>query len=181
MNFRETVAREMNGIGPPIRENISVGSDNELRDQKFEERERVVASTRREDRQAVFDEIRALYDSGKTVREISGQLGLGRRRVERWVRRIAPPERNIMEPKPSTPAGFGAFLERRRREGVTNGRQLFSEIVERGYTRSYSHLARFLTPRTDAGFIVQKIAGLAPQQARDPASGRLPFKTPDLT
>jgi transposase len=50
MNFRETVAREMNGIGPPIRENILAGSDHELRDQEFEERERVVASARRQDR-----------------------------------------------------------------------------------------------------------------------------------
>ena len=173
MNFRETVAREMNGIGPPIRETILAGNDHELRDQEFEERERVVASTRREDRQAVFEEIRALYDSGKTVREITLQLGIGRRRVERWVRRIAPPERNIMEPKSCIPAGFGAFLERRRGEGITNGRQLFGEIVERGYTGSYSHLARFLSPRTDAGIIVQKIAGLAPQQARDPVPGRL--------
>ena len=78
-----------------------------------------------------------------------------------------------MEPKSCTPAGFGAFLERRRAEGITNGRQLFGEIVERGYTGSYSHLARFLSPRTDAGVIVKKIAGLVPHQARDPASGRL--------
>ena len=174
MNFRETVAREMNGIGPPIRENSSAGEDHEYQEKGYVAREQIVAVTRRADRQAVFDEIRALYDTGKTVREISGQLGLGRRRVERWVRRIAPPERNIMEPKPCTPAGFGDFLERRRKDGITNGRQLFGEIVERGYTGSYSHLARILTPRTDAGVTVKKIAGLALQQACDPASGRLP-------
>ena len=73
-------------------------------------REQIVALTRRADRQAIFDEIRALYDAGKTVREISGQLGLGRRRVERWVRRIAPPERNIMEPNPARPLALGPFL-----------------------------------------------------------------------
>ena len=157
MNFREAVAREMNGIGPPIRENILAGNDHELRDQQLEERERVVASTRREDRQAVFDEIRELYYSTKTVREITLQLGIGGRRVERWVRRIAPPEGNIMEPKSCTPAGFAAFLERRRGEGITNGRQLFGEIVERGYTGTYCHLARFLSPRTDADIIVQKL------------------------
>ena len=107
MNFRETVAREMNGIGPPIRENSSAGEDHEYQEQGYAAREQIVALTRRADRQAVFDEIRALYDAGKTVREIFGQLGLGRRRVERWVRRLAPPERNIMDPKPCTPAGFG--------------------------------------------------------------------------
>lgn len=160
MNFRETVAREMNGIGPPIRENSSAGADHEYQEQGYAAREQMVALTRRADRQAVFDEIRALHDAGKTVKEISGQLGVARRRVERWVRRIAPPERNIMDPKPCTPAGFGAFLERRRAEGITNGRQLFGEIVARSYTGSYSHLARFLSPRTDAGVIIKKIAGL---------------------
>ncbi|MEI2687285.1 MAG: transposase [Cypionkella sp.] len=70
MNFRETVAREMNGIGPPIRENSSAGEDHEYQEQGYAAREQIVALTRRADRQAVFDEIRALYDAGKTVREI---------------------------------------------------------------------------------------------------------------
>ena len=71
MNFRETVAREMNGIGPPIRENSSAGEDHEYQEQGYAAREQIVALTRRADRQAVFDEIRALYDAGKTVRELS--------------------------------------------------------------------------------------------------------------
>lgn len=33
MNFRETVAREMNGVGPPIRENRLAGEDRELQEQ----------------------------------------------------------------------------------------------------------------------------------------------------
>jgi hypothetical protein len=61
-------------------------------------------------REAQFDEIRTLYESGSTVREISRKLGLGLRRVQRWVCRIDFPERNVMAPKPSTPAYFGTEL-----------------------------------------------------------------------
>ena len=98
-----------------------------------------------------FDEIRALFDAGSTVGEIAQKLGLGRRRVYRWVRRIDMPERNAMAPKPSTPAYFGAFLARSWAEGTTKVRHLFSDIRHRGYTCSYSHLARFLAPWRSSG------------------------------
>jgi transposase len=95
-------------------------------------------------RQALFDEIRALYEAGSTLRETARKLVLGRRRVERWVRRIDLPERNAMAPKACTPAYYGAFLARSWAEGTTKVRHLFSDIRHRGYTGSYSHLARFL-------------------------------------
>ena len=97
-------------------------------------------------RQELFDEIRALFEGGSSVREIAGKLGPGRRRVERWVRRIDLPDLNTMASKPCTPAYFGALLARRWAEGITKVRRLFAEIRHRGYTGSYSHLARFLAP-----------------------------------
>jgi transposase-like protein len=99
-------------------------------------------------RRAMFDHIRAFYDAGSTVREIARKLGLGRRRVYRWVRRIGRPERNAMAPKPCTPAYFGAFLARRWVEGTTKIRQPFSDIRHRGCTGSYSHLTRSLPGAT---------------------------------
>ena len=45
-----------------------------------------------------------------------------------------------------TPAYHEAFLLRRWAEGMTNGRRLFAEILQRGYTGSYSHLATLLAP-----------------------------------
>src|SRR5580692_4451656 len=81
---------------------------------------------------------------GSSVGEIAHKLGLGRRRVERWVRRIDLPDRNTMTSTPSTPAYFGVLLERRWAEGITKVRHLFAEIRHRGYTGSFSHLARFL-------------------------------------
>jgi hypothetical protein len=94
----------------------------------------------------MFDKIRALYDAGSTVREIAQKVDLGHRRVYRWVRRIDMPERNTMAAKPCTPAYFGAFLARSWAAGTTKVRHLFFDIRHRGYTGSYSHLARFLAP-----------------------------------
>ena len=51
-----------------------------------------------------------------------------------------------MASTPSTPAYFGVLLERRWAEGITKVRHLFAEIRHRGYTGSFSHLARFLAP-----------------------------------
>jgi hypothetical protein len=52
----------------------------------------------------------------------------------------------MMPKTQSTPAYHEAFLLRRWPEGMTNGRRLFAEILQRGYTGSYSHLARLLAP-----------------------------------
>jgi hypothetical protein len=97
-------------------------------------------------RQQLFDEIRPLFDAGSSVGEIAHKLGLGRRRVERWVRRIDVPDRNTMASTPSNPAYFDVLLERLWTEGITKVRHLFAEIRHRGYTGSFSHLARFLAP-----------------------------------
>jgi hypothetical protein len=80
-------------------------------------------------RQQLFDEIRALFEGGNSIGEIARKLGLGRRRVERWVRRIDLPDRNTMASTPSNPAYFGVLLERRWAEGITKVRHLFAEIV----------------------------------------------------
>jgi hypothetical protein len=54
----------------------------------------------------MFDEIRALYEARGTVTEMAQKLGLGRRRIYRWVRRIELPEPNALAPKRHTPAYF---------------------------------------------------------------------------
>ena len=136
-NLRETIARQLGGFEAPIRDSAADVQDDqdapELpridrsdRYSETEERERL-RRRRRAARLAMFDEIRALYDAGSTVREIAQKLGLGPRRVYRWVRRIDMPERNAMAPKPCTPAYFGAFLARSWAEGLTKVRHLFSE------------------------------------------------------
>ncbi|HYZ40044.1 MAG TPA: ISL3 family transposase [Stellaceae bacterium] len=153
-NLRGTIARQLGGFEAPIRQSpTEVENSQEMPeqpavarpDQRSEgaERERLRRRAHAADR-AMFDEIRALYDAGSTVRGIARKLGLGRRRVYRWVRRIDMPEHSTMAPKPSTPAYFAAFLARHWADGTSKVRHLFSDIRDRGYTGSYSHLARFL-------------------------------------
>ena len=154
-NFRETVERQLGGYEAPIRDfRISGGGNQALPalPARSDRRSDAVARTRliRRDRQAVrqqiFNEIRALFEGGNSIGEIARKLGLGRRRVERWVRRIDVPDHNTMASTPSSPAYFGVLLERRWAEGITKVRHLFEEIRRRGYTGSFSHLARFLAP-----------------------------------
>ncbi len=156
-NFRETIERQIGRFEAPIRESpVQAEDDQDTPEQKAIERsdrcsevaahEGLVRRRREAARQAMFDEIRTLYESGSNVRDIARKLGLGRRRVERWARRIDLPELNVMAPKLCTPAYFEAFLARSWAAGTTKVRHLFSDIRHRGYTGSFSHLARFLAP-----------------------------------
>ena len=154
-NFRETIERQLGGYEAPIRDSRISGGGNQALPAlpaRSDRRSDAVARTRliRRDRQAVrqqiFNEIRALFEGGNSIGEIARKLGLGRRRVERWVRRIDVPDHNTMASTPSSPAYFGVLLERRWAEGITKVRHLFEEIRRRGYTGSFSHLARFLAP-----------------------------------
>ena len=184
-NFRETVERQLGGYEAPIQDSGISGGGNQAPSAlpaRSDRRSDAAARTRliRRDRQAVrqqiFNEIRALFEGGNSIGEIARKLGLGRRRVERWVRRIDVPDRNTMASTPSSPAYFGVLLERRWAEGITKVRHLFEEIRRRGYIGSFSHLARFLAPwRSGAPSLDDdEQEALAPVRVRtlDPMTGR---------
>ena len=130
-NLREAIERQLGGFEAAIREAPLSGAKDdqgplmpavsEQADQrsKAATRERLVRLRRDAARRAMFDQIRALYEAGRTVPEIARKLGLGPRRVYRWVRRIDMPETSVMAPKPCTPAYFGAFLARSWADGTT--------------------------------------------------------------
>ncbi len=154
-NFRETVERQLGRFEAPISDTQVDARDNQATPplparsdcpSDAVTQKRLMCRGRQAVRQELFDKIRTLFEGGSSVREIARKLDLGRRRVERWVRRIDLPDRNTMASKPSTPAYFGALLARRWAEGITKVRHLFDEIRRHGYTGSYSHLARFLAP-----------------------------------
>jgi hypothetical protein len=155
-NFRETVERQLGRFEAPISESQVKKRGGQatppppparsVRPSDAVTQKRLMSRGRQAVRQELFDEIRALFEGGKSVREIARELGLGLRRVESWVRRIDLPDLNTMESKPSTPAYFGALLARLWAEGITKVRHLLAEIRNRGYTGSFSHLARFLAP-----------------------------------
>jgi Transposase len=140
-NFRETVERQLGRYEAPV-PGARVSPDDghvtaaALSDcgSDIAEQTRLMHRGRLAARQQLFDEIRALFEGGNSIGEIVRKLGLGRRRVERWVRRIDLPDRNTMASTPSNPAYFGVLLERRWAEGITKVRRLLDEIRRRGYT-----------------------------------------------
>ena len=120
-NFREAVERQLSGLASPPRRRPPSTADDEVSpdlacsDERLSgaERQHLQRQARDADRQILFDRIRALYDAEATIKEIALTLGLGLRRVQRWVRLIELPARNVMAPTPATPAGHGAYLARR--------------------------------------------------------------------
>ena len=104
-----------------------------------------MSSAKREVQEATFDQVHFLYQAGRTAADIVRELGLSRKRVDKWIRLPALPERNAMTPTPYTPAFFHEHLSRRWASGCTDGRKLFGEIKELGYKGCYSYLARHLS------------------------------------
>jgi transposase len=154
-NFRETVERQLGRYEAPVPEARISPDDDQVTAppttppdcaSDVAEQTHLMRRGRLAARQQLFDEIRALFEGGNPIGEIARRLGLGRRRVERWVRRIDLPDRNTMASTPSNPAYFSVLLERRWAEDITKVRHLLDEIRRRGYTGSFTHLARFLSP-----------------------------------
>ena len=125
-------------------------------------------------RQVSFEQVRLLYDAGKTATAITEELGLSRKRVDKWIRLQALPERNAMAPTPRSPAYYQGHLSRRWAEGCTVVRRLFTEIQRLGFTGCYTHLSQFVSSwqrKTESApsNIASHPTGLL---ARDPATGR---------
>jgi transposase len=180
-NFRATVERQLDRYEAPVPEARASPDDGQVMapphcGSDVAEQTRLMHRGRLAARQQLFDEIRALFEGGNSIGEIARKLGLGRRRVERWVRRIDLPDRNAMASTPSNPAYFSVLLERRWAEGITKVRHLLDEIRRRGYTGSFTHLARFLSPwRSEPSVQGAEQDEPAPVRVRmlDPMTGRV--------
>jgi len=81
----------------------------------------------------LFARVRALHSSGRRASAIVRETGVGRRRVDKWIRCTQLPTRNEMEPKPTSPRFFAAHLQRRWAEGCHEGPRLLTEIRALGY------------------------------------------------
>ncbi len=107
-NFRETVERQLGRFEAPISDSQVDARDNQATPSLPSRsdcpsdavtQKRLMCRGRQAVRQELFDKIRTLFEGGSSVREIAHKLDLGRRRVERWVRRIDLPDRNTMASK----------------------------------------------------------------------------------
>jgi transposase len=132
-NLRERIEQQLGRLGRPLRRGASVAAEAD--------------STRaglHDVREDLFTQVRALRAAGKTAAAITRDLGLSRKRVDRWIRLEALPQRNAMAPTTSSPRRFLDHLARRWAEGCTVATELFAEIKRLGYTGCYTHLARFI-------------------------------------
>ena len=122
----------------------------------------IARQTHRHSRQAVFDTIRTLRDTGMSIDNIARQTGFGRRSIAKWLKFDAPPDRRPAALRPSSPRYFQEYLLPRWSAGVVRGRDLFDEIKRRGSTGSFSNLERLLTTWRRANDTSKDIARLAP-------------------
>ena len=105
-----------------------------------------VARQRRQQKLELFRTIKQMRAAGMKVSQIARQLGLCRRRIDKWIQLDELPERNRMQPRPGMPESFRDYLRQRWEAGCRHGRTLFAEIRKLGYVGCYSGLAKFLSP-----------------------------------
>ncbi|MFC7739323.1 hypothetical protein ACFQX4_27005 [Roseomonas sp. GCM10028921] len=126
-------------------------------------------------REGLFEQVRALYDAGRTATAITDELDLSRRRVDRWIRLEALPQRNLPTPTSAFPSLFLDHLTRRWAEGCTVATRLFTEIKRLGYTGCYTHLARFIASwrrREEGGPAIQPRTPPCPCHVPQPTAVR---------
>jgi hypothetical protein len=162
-NLREMIEKQLGRLERPLRAHHSTAVENE--DTK---------AGLHQLRQARFEQVRLLYDAGKAVTEITQELGLSRKRVDKWIRLEALPERNNMAPTPRSPAHYQEHLSRRWAEGCTVVRRPFNGIQRLGFAGSYTHPSQIVPSwRWQSEAVLSKVTsksmGLL---ARDPATGR---------
>ena len=105
-----------------------------------------VARQRRQQKLELFRTIKQMRGAAMKVSQIARQLGLCRRRIDKWIQLDELPERNRMQPRPGMPESFRDYLRQRWEAGFRHGRKLFAEIRKLGYVGCYSGLAKLLSP-----------------------------------
>lgn len=98
----------------------------------------------RQSRREIFDTLHALRQRGLSYSEIGRRTGYDRRSVANWLASSAPRDRKRADLKTSSPLYFEEFLAACWKNGNRNGRHLFHDVRNRGYTGSRSNLERLL-------------------------------------
>ncbi len=100
----------------------------------------------RQEKIELFQKIHQMKAAGIKVSEIAEQLGINRRRIDKWVRLKEFPERSRMQPRPGMVESFREYLRERWEQGCHHGHELLAEIRERSYVGCYTRLAELLSP-----------------------------------
>jgi transposase len=118
----------------PIMPNRPRTHDREIEEEACKRHERLVEQWRN---------IRRLYLAGADLRDICRQLGISARTVYRYKDLKEPPPRPAYKRCASVLDPYVPYLVKRWNEGCHNGRRLYREIREQGYTNSEEICARF--------------------------------------
>lgn len=84
-------------------------------------------------KQARWEEVHQRFAAGQSKKRIAWELGMGRMTVRRYLRQDAPP---VLLPRQGGRTKIGLFmnyLKQRWEAGYQDGRQLYQEILEKGY------------------------------------------------
>ncbi len=93
---------------------------------------------------ARYEAIHQLHAAGANIAHIARTVGVSRETVYRSLRVPSPPARMRLPARRAALDPYLPYLERRWAEGCRNGKRLWREIREQGFTRSYSAVARFV-------------------------------------
>ena len=151
-NLREAFARFLEGQTQQIRSAVArvqlvVGDEPDQHDEPqnattTNEQRRIVEN--RERRLAKYQEVLELHQQGRSARWIAKQLSIHRSTVQKYLEADTFPERATRNYGSSADA-HRDFLWSRWQAGCFNISQLWKEIVDRGFTGSYSSVRRLVS------------------------------------
>lgn len=91
-----------------------------------------------------WKEIRRLQEAGADIADTARKLGTSRPTVYRYKELIEPPEFGQHRRRQSVLDPYIPYILRRWEEGCRNGRKLFREVQEQGYSYSESNVGRLV-------------------------------------
>jgi transposase len=112
-------------------------------------------------RQALFEEAARHIEQGLPVFTTAKKLGLARTTLRRW---LAKGAHSISRQKFKPLEPFIPYLEQRWREGMTNRKELFRELISQGFAGSYFTVYHYTNE------VIGKV--FSPQQTRQPIKAK---------
>jgi transposase len=112
-------------------------------------------------RLARFAQVKQLHREGTPLSVIARQLGLNRTTVRTYLRAEQVPEVRHPYHKPNPAQRFEDYLRQRWEAGCYNARQLYRELLTKGYQGSLKSVRKFITPwRQKLPPVLQKVLNL---------------------
>lgn len=123
---------------------LAVGTEDQAKNPERISINEQIRLARREKRIIKFNKVNALHQEGLSIRQISRHLGIGRKTVRGYLSSDVFPEIAQRPKCEGMLAPYKAYLKTRWQSGITNGKQLWREIQEQGFTGTYQTMILFI-------------------------------------